>query len=82
LSSLSESRAWEFAEGFLKLADRVYREMEAERATYDVQTADNVRSVASLPAVVDAAIENAKSSTPLIEYEPGTIEKIMREVEG
>ena len=32
LSSLTEEKAWQFADGFLALADRVYREMEAERA--------------------------------------------------
>ena len=54
LSSLTEEKAWQFADGFLALADRVYREMEAERAEHTLPPAT--------AEIVDACIADASGT--------------------
>lgn len=69
LSSLNEEKAWELSEGILKFAERIYLEMEKERALqipHDAAIALDVLSARALlgPAVdekLDEAIAQSKA---------------------
>lgn len=61
LSSLTEEKAWQFADGFLTLADKVYREMEAERAER-VPAIVDVEPVAGIGAASAEDVKRAVSA--------------------